>query len=118
MNTTETRARRTDWLNVGAEFNATPEQRQELRRAFDALDWQPIPCEMSFSGGEGCKEMIRQLRIPGVTHAAESHHLAPYGLLAVRGHYVNGRVDAYGVDQGDRLTMLAVDFYPVEGAAA
>lgn len=111
-----TTAPRTDWLNIGAEFNATEEQREELRRAFDALDWQPIPCEMSFSGGEGCKGMIQQLGIPGVTHAAESHHLAPYGLLAVRGHYVNGQVDVYGLDQGDRLTILAVDFYPSEVA--
>lgn len=60
----------------------------------------------------GIKTAVRELRIPQVTHYAISNELAPYGLYAVEGHYINGTARAYICDEGSHLVPLCSDFWP------
>lgn len=101
-----------NWTQVGHEHNGTQEQRDRLSDAFDALDWQPIPCTMSGMGGLGIQACINELRLRNVSHVAESHELAPYGLYGIRCGFANGSARVYVCDEGSQMVVLASDFYP------
>lgn len=98
------------WTQVGKEH--TEGKEAELSKMFDRLKWQEIPCEMAFAPGEGIKQAIKQLRIPKVSHVADSHELAPYGLMGIKAHYKNGDAVVYLVDEGISVVVIASDFYP------
>ena len=107
-----------DWMQVGIDHNGTDEQKTRLAGMFDRLEWQEIGDGLTMAMGPGLaiKSAITELRMPKVTDVANSHELAPFGLIGIRAHYKNGRADAYICDEGSRLVVLAVDFYPVEPA--
>lgn len=101
-----------NWTTTGAAYNGTDEQRERLGRIFDSLQWQEIPCTLPMMQGEAIKAAIRELRLPKASHVADSHELAPYGLVAIRCHYKNGDAQVYILDEGVRLVVLASDFWP------
>lgn len=97
------------WTQVGREH--TEGKESELAEMFERLDWQTIPCTLPMAPGEGLKEVIKELRIPKVSHVAYSHELAPYGLMGVKAHYKNGDATIYMVDEGSEIVIVASDFY-------
>jgi len=101
------------WTNVGSEYNSTEGQKTSLSGMFNRLSWETIEQgkEVAFCPGEAIKQAIRQLSIPKASHFAISNELAPYGLVAVRGHYKNGMAEVFIIDEGSSLTVLASDFY-------
>jgi len=116
---------RRDWTQIGRAYYepATAEgiegegaaTREKVAAALDAMDWQPVPCEVAFMPGEAIKAMVRECRIPRVSHVAISHDLAPCGLVAVFGHYKNADVKVYAVDKGTSTVILAMDVYEKAG---
>jgi hypothetical protein len=100
------------WTTVGAGHSRGNETR--LGKILDALSWTEIPpagvCEPAMPA-LAIMGAIRELRLPGVTHYAISHALAPFGLVGIRAHYADGRADVYVVDEGSQLVVLASDFY-------
>lgn len=115
MSTTQATQCHRDWMKVGAEHSDGEHNRARLGAAFAGLVWQEIPVggslEMPMMQGEGIKAAIRELRLPKVSHVADSNELAPYGLYGIRAHYKNGRADVYVIDEGSCLVVVAVDFY-------
>ena len=57
------------------------------------------------------KEVIKELRIPKVSHVAYSHEMAPYGLMGVKAHYKNGDANVFMVDEGSNIVIIATDFF-------
>jgi len=112
MTTTQVMER--SWTDKGVEHNGTPEQKEQLAGMFDRLEWLDTSqgLTMAMMPGEGIKAAIEELRIPKVSHVADSHEMAPYGLYGIRGHFSNGRADVYLCDEGSSLVVLASDFYP------
>ena len=96
------------FTNVGKEY--TDGKQDEIGAMFERLEWHEIPYTMGMGPGLGIKEAIKQLRIPKVSHVADSHELAPYGLMGVIGHYKNGEARIYLIDIGTEVIVLASDF--------
>ena len=103
-----------NWTSVGADYNDTPEQKKHLSDIFDGLSWGELKQGLSLPMGPGMaiEEAIKELRIPKPSHYALSNELAPYGLIAIRGHFKNGRADVYLLDEGHQCVVLASDFHP------
>jgi len=97
---------RIDWMEVGKEYNGTDELKERLQRIIARIEWQKIPTTLSMMAGEGIKGIIKEFKIPKVSHVADSHELAPYGLYGIRGHYKNADVDLFVVDEGSRCVSL------------
>jgi len=106
-----------NWTTKGTEHNGTPDQKEKLGRMFDNLEWHDKPVTMGMMQAEGIKVAIESLKIPKVSHVATSNEMAPYGLLAVRGHFSNGWANVYFCDEGSKLVVLASDFHPTPVAA-
>jgi hypothetical protein len=107
---------RRDWTEIGKreliekrEGEREPINQTEVEAAILNIEWQAVPCNLAMGPGLGIKEAIKQLRIPNVSHVADSHALAPYGLLGIFGHYANRDVRVYVLDAGDHLTPLCMD---------
>ena len=96
------------WTEVGKEH--TKNKQEEVAAMIDRLEWQSIPCTMPMGPGEGLKSVIKELRIPKVSHVAFSHEMAPYGLMGVKAHYKNGDANVYMVDEGSNIVIIASDF--------
>jgi hypothetical protein len=98
--------KRIDWMSIGKEHW---EGKQDAIQGYcETIEWQALPCSMSFSGGLAVKQIIKEQRIPKVSHVAESHHMAPCGLLGIRAHYKNSDVEIFAVDEGVCLTPLCI----------
>jgi len=103
------------WTTVAKDHNGTPEQRERLAGMFDRLEWiaiEPGGLSLPMMVGEGLKECIRELRIPKPSHIAYTNEMAPFGLMAVRGHYKNGMAQVYLCDEGCNIAVLCSDFWP------
>ena len=108
------------WTSASCKHTATPDKKVLLARMFDSLEWH----EVSDGGVMGMKKAngvtvsaamnvaIHELKIPRVSHVTTSNEMAPYGLLAIRGHFTNGWADIYLCDEGHQLVVLATDFHP------
>ncbi len=95
---------RIDWLNVGREYW---EGNQDIvLAAIKMMTWEELPFSMGFSQGYAIKEIIKEFKIPKASHIADSHELAPYGLLGIRAHYTNADVDLFFVDDGIGATPI------------
>ena len=109
---------RRDYTNVGkaAGYTGTEEADAKINAAIERLKWLDVENnrEVAAMPGMAIKEAIKQLKIPKVSHYAISHELAPYGLVGIRGHYVNGDVQVYLVDSGGCVTPVCMDFTPNE----
>jgi len=97
------------FTQVGKEH--TEGKEAKIGEMIDRLDWQSIPCEMGMMPGEAIKAVIKELRIPKVSHVAASHEMAPYGLLGIKAHYKNGDANIYLVDEGCSTVVIASDFF-------
>ena len=97
------------FTQVGKEH--TEDKEAEIGGMIDRLNWQAIPCEMGMMPGEAIKNVIKELRIPKVSHVAASHEMAPYGLLGIKAHYKNGDANIYLVDEGCATVVIASDFF-------
>lgn len=98
------------WTEVGGKY--TDGNHGKFSAMFDRMAWQSIPCTLPMAPGEALKEVIKELRIPKVDQVAYSHELAPYGLMGLKAHYLNGDATVFMADEGDSIVILASDFYP------
>lgn len=99
------------FTTIGAEYTTTPEQRAELAAAIDALVWHPLPHTMAFMPGEAIKEACRVFRLNPVK-VADSHALAPFGLVGIETHHCNGIARLFLIDVGTEIVPLCSDFEP------
>jgi len=97
------------WTKVGKHH--THGREEDIGGMIDRLNWKEIPCEMGMMPGEAIKAAIKELRIPKVSHVANSHEMAPYGLLGIKAHYKNGDANIYLVDEGCSTVVIATDFF-------
>ena len=106
---------RRDWFNVGkqAGYSGTEATDARIQNAIDAMEWETLEPGKQFAmmPALGISEVIKQCRIPKVSHIAISNHLAPYGFYGIRGHYKNAYVEVYIVDGGDSITPVCADVY-------
>jgi len=102
------------WTSVGHDHNGTEDQRARLAGMFSRLSWQEfvVGMEMPMMQGLGIQAAIKELRLPKVSHIADSNEMAPYGLYGIRCHYRNGMAQVYICDEGSQLVVLASDFEP------
>ncbi len=101
---TTTDGRRVDWFQVGADHWQGNQAR--LLAICEAIEWHSLPHETGMMQGEAIKALIREHRLPRVSHVADSHELAPYGLVGIRAHYANADVDFFAVDEGSHISSL------------
>lgn len=61
----------------------------------------------------GIKGVIKDFKLPGVTHVAIALECAPMGLYGVRCHYEFGhqRVEVWFIDAGDSITPVLAKVY-------
>jgi hypothetical protein len=98
--------KRIDWMSIGKEYW---EGRQDAIKGYcETIEWQELPCKMSFAGGFAIKQIIKEQRIPNVSHVAESHQMAPYGLIGIRASYKNADVEIFAVDEGVSLSPICI----------
>lgn len=113
---------RRDWFNVGREagFSGTPTTDGRINSAILAVKWETLEPGKQFAmmPAMGISEVIKQCRVPKVSHVAISNELAPYGFYGIRGHYKNGDVEVYVVDSGDCITPVCADFYAKDEVTA
>ena len=107
---TDTKIAERTWTSVGAEHTGEA-ARKTIQKAIDGLEWQPVPCEMAAGPGLALKGLVQELRLPKVSHVADSHELAPYSLIAIRCHYKNGMCELFAIDIGTEVIPLCSDFY-------
>ncbi len=103
--------KRIDWMTVGKEYNETDEQKTRLKNIFATEEWQEIGSGITVGAMPGLtiKEIIREFKIPKVSHIAISRTMSPLGLYGIRGHYKNGTVNLWVVDSGDVSTPVACE---------
>lgn len=102
-----------DWFNVGDQYYGGVQHEYEAmcRR----VTWERLPVDLPMIPGEAIKDLIKEFKIPKVSHVAHSHELAPYGLIAVRGHYQNaGEVDVFAVWDGCSITPICAHRYLID----
>lgn len=102
------------WTNVGAEHTEGEPARKKIANVIKGIEWRTVPCDMAAMPGLAIKELIKLLRLPKVSHVADSHELAPYGFVAIRCHYKNGMAELFAIDTGTEITPLCSDFYAVD----
>ena len=95
---------RIDWFNVGKDH--WEGKQKEIEKICREIEWYKLPCTMAFCPGETIKTMIKENRIPKVSHVANSHLLAPYGLVGIRAQYKNADVEIFAVDEGTHISTL------------
>ena len=98
--------KRIDWIGVGKDH--WEGNKDKLRRIIAAVDWQVLKVGMTMAmmPGDAINTLIREFKIPKVSHVCDSHELAPFGLVGVRGHYKNADVDIFAVDEGTHISPL------------
>ena len=107
-----------DWTKVGEQArieHGIPQAKIEA--AIEAMEWQLVPCQMAMGPGMAIKEAVKSLHIPKVSHVADSHRLAPFGLIGIFGHYTNGDSRIYIIDLGDSIVPVCIDFEPKQATA-
>jgi hypothetical protein len=97
---------RIDWLNVGREH--WEGNQDKITAIIGRMTWKSLPCDMGFMQGEAIKEIIKEFKMPGVSHVSDSHELAPYGFLGIRAHYSNADVELYAIDNGCGVEPVCV----------
>ncbi len=105
------------WTSVGAEHTDGEPARKKIANVIKRLEWQAVPCDMAAMPGLAIKGLIGELRLPKVSHVADSHALAPYGFVAVRCHYKDGMCELFAIDIGTETIPLCSDFYREGGQA-
>lgn len=98
-----------DWFPVGKEFSGSQNQKDRILEIIGRVQWQPVQLDtvkMGIMQGYAIEEAVKHFKIPKVSHVADSHELAPFGLICIRGHYVNDSVDLFFVDKGDILVPV------------
>ena len=127
---------KTDWMNNAKDHNGTEKQRQKIINAAACMNWQKIPeegeLELPMMQGDALNAIVREYRIPRVSHIAHSPALAPYGFVAARGHYLDKEasdaascrltgpkriyhaVDVFAVDTGTAVMALCAMVYAPE----
>ncbi len=104
-------------MKTAVEHNGTDNQKTRIRRAIGWIEWIAVPKEnepalsLPMMQGEGLKQAIKEYRIPKVSHVGYSSELAPYGLLAIRGHYKSETVEIYVIDCGSEIMAVCVDVH-------
>ena len=101
---------RRTWTTVGAEHTG-PTARETIERIIAGLEWQAVPCDMAAGPGLAVKGLVQELRLPKVSHVADSHELAPYSFIAIRCHYKDGMAEVFAINTGTHITPLCSDFY-------
>jgi hypothetical protein len=101
-----------NWTKVGEEY--TRDKQGDITAMIERMEWRTLPCEMGLGPGMAIKEAIKTFKIPKVSQVATSNEMAPYGLLAVEGHYKDGRGRIFLVDDGLSVTPICTDFYTKE----
>ena len=104
---------RIDWMNTGKEY--WDGNQDKIKKFISEVSWKEIPCTMAFCQGEAIKETIKQLKIPKVSHVCDSHEMAPFGLIGIRGHFKNADVDFFAVDDGVSVTSLCAIVTEING---
>jgi hypothetical protein len=95
---------RIDWFLVGSEHWEGVQH--EYERICKEMKWHSLPYKGPMMPMLAIKEIVEGLKMPGVTHVAYSHELAPYGLIGIRAHYKNADVDLFSLDMGSEIHNL------------
>jgi len=95
---------RIDWMQVGKEHWEGNQDR--LKVIMGRVEWHKLPYTMAMMPGEAIKGLVKEFKIPKVSHVCDSHELAPYGLVGIRAHYKNADVEFFAVDEGSHISPL------------
>ena len=102
---------RVDWMKVGKEHWKGNQER--IINICESAEWTHIPKEgitIAMMPALGIEGVIKEFKIPKVSHIAILRDLAPFGLYGIRGHYKNGDADIFVVDEGDHISPLCSFF--------
>ena len=83
-----------------------------LARTMSGLQWKRIPCTMSVIGRLTVRHLVREGRIAGITHLAESRDLEPLWLVGIRTTYPDGVAQIYALVLDGTVMPMANDFWP------
>jgi len=54
----KTKKQERSWLKIGHEYAKTDKEKKRFASAISLLEWQKLPCDMSFMAGYAIKEAI------------------------------------------------------------
>lgn len=93
-------------MNVGRHH--WEDNQDEIRNVIDRVEWQDVKpgLTLPMMPGELINEIIKQFKMPKVSHVCYAPDLAPYGLVGIRSHYKNADVDFFAVDEGHESVSL------------
>ena len=97
-------SKKVDWFGVSREY--WEGNQEEIEEYCRGVEWVSLPCELPMGPGMAIKSIIKEFEIPKVDVVAYSHNMAPFGLLGIRGHYGNGNVNLFFVDEGVSVSPL------------
>jgi hypothetical protein len=98
------------WTTVGRRYSKGKSGKAKVTRLAKGLRWQKVPVELGFLPGENIKQVIRDLKIPKVTHVAVNG-MGPLGFYGIRGHYKDGMAQVYIVDEGSVVVPVLSEFW-------
>lgn len=95
-----------NWMNVGKDHWEGNQER--IIEILSKMEWQELEEGMSLpmSPGLGIEFLIKEFKIPRVSHIAISNEMTPFGLYGIYGHYRNADVKLYFVDEGSHISSL------------
>jgi len=95
-----------NWMKTSREY--WEGKQDTIKKALNNIKWQELKkgMKLPLMPGEGIKTMIREFKLPKVSHIAISCELVPYGLYGVYAHFKNADVKVFCIDEGDRLSSL------------
>ena len=85
-----------------------------IDKAINTLEWVAVTSitSLPMSQGLAIKEIIKECKIPKVSHVAYMGSIVGYyGFYGIRGHYKNGTAEIFVMDTGTECTIMASDYY-------
>lgn len=103
-------------INTDPSEDGRPMTVDLVAQVIEQMPWQEPPERLPMSPGLAIQTLIGELRLPRVDLISyRNWDLAPYGLYGIQANYTDGRARYYVLDRGHDLTVLAIDFWRVQG---
>jgi len=98
-----------NYMNIGKMFSHG--QEDKIKDEIEHAQWETVEPGKTYPMGQGMavQSAIKEFKIPKVSHVALYGMLSNLGLYGIRGHYKNGTVEIFFVDDGVSLTPVAAN---------